>query len=538
MICYFIVSVLIIIAISSFVSWFGLHRGHSLSQIVLKSLVPEPTETLPRKFKISDSYIIPIWNQFDRGTCWAFAATYLLESQYKNQGIHHRFLKPNEYVSFSQESLAKTMVDHCNENPTHKLCIRSGRGKNRTAGGRVEDLVLWAKAFPSIARSVLPASACPYQFDPEKQMICPDDVSESLRTNPLEFSILNSEITTGIESVKKLLFKVQRPLSFSLAMPMQRYWFECSNQLVSETETCTYSLYPCSFNSSEFCAPKDYPLFKGSDSELIFHPTTEIMPGTGHAMVLVAYNDDFIPKNNGNIDGKSMPKGGFIVRNSWGAKGHSLEYLINEISDVQENSICSNSGNIMTWTPATLECIKHNIHNVSNCSTDITQIYGSKIVKGAFKLKCINKTHCDVDKTYVILRKDNETREISMEFSNTGVPIAKVIEIDENANTFMVKTIHTVPIQHLYYAFQTEESLLKEYGERCGHIFFSYEAMKRIMSIQTVSSPSWRVLDLNIMWHKKSFPNSGRNYNYSHIVQSTKMYSPLNVSHPYDILDL
>ena len=533
-VCY-VILFFVVLCLCSFFAWFGYSQGVSMAKRAIEVLSPPIALPLPSRFRINESYIIPVWDQSRRGTCWCFAATYLLESQYKAFGVAHGYLEASEYVAFSQEALAKFMVDQCNQNPGVRLCAHSGRGKNRTSGGRVEDIVLWAKEFPETQRAVLPASACPYQPAPEDQMVCPAGYAESLANNPLEFRVKATRMTTGIESAKRLLVESGRPLSFSLAMPLQRYWFECSNGLVKDGDVCKYKLYPCQHDASLDCAPHDFALQKGSDSEMIFHPTSETVPGTGHAMVVVGYNDDFVPKRIVNFAGRPPMRGGFIVRNSWGAKGHSIEYLMNEISEDQESYICPNKDNVMTWIPATLKCAQENAGDVTNCSLDMAEVFGDEVKKGAFELVCVNETHCDTSKKYALLRSDDNARTPVVQFSATGVPIASVIEIDGTS----VKAINitTLPFQHLYYAFQPT-IVKKDHGERCGHVFLSYDAMETIMSLQSSSSPSWRVLDVEFEWLRKSYAKSGLSFNYSHVLNSTKRYSPLKVSHPFDLLDL
>lgn len=48
----------------------------------------------------------------------------------------------------------------------------------------------------------------------------------------------------------------------------------------------------------------------------------------------------------------SQNKGGFIVQNSWGTVlGHSLEYLIGDISRRDEEQICPNYYSPYEWVP-------------------------------------------------------------------------------------------------------------------------------------------------------------------------------------------
>jgi hypothetical protein len=61
-------------------------------------------------------------------------------------------------------------------------------------------------------------------------------------------------------------------------------------------------------------------------------------------MTLVGYNDHFVSK--------AGHRGGFIVKNSWGAwHSHTLQYFLNEMSPINEAEVCPNSRNPRNWSP-------------------------------------------------------------------------------------------------------------------------------------------------------------------------------------------
>ena len=484
----------------------------------------EPYLPVPKKYIVNNSYILPVWNQFDRGTCWAFAVTYLLESQYKHQGIQFGYLKDNQYVAFSQEGLTKFMVDKCLQDPLPKTCLTSARRHNKSSSGSVEDFINFYHEFSDLKKSILPYTACPYYEEEIKERHCPN-FNNYIDQNPIEFEFLNGELAVGNSKVKELLFKVKTPISFSIPLPVTRYWFKCNeNKIINNTEMCIEKLYPCKNEINTYCSFLDYQLSKPNTAEMITHNSKSISYGVGHAMVLIGYNDNFIEPLPINLTQKPPSKGIFILRNSWGSRGHSLEYLMGQISHEQELMICPNFDDVMNWIPITYECFLQT-NDGKKCSLDIKRQIGKNLLIGGTELICKNNTHCKEGDSYYLLR--NQFYEIpNIQFSSQDVPLATLI----NSNSKEIEIFNSIPFEHLYYAVKPKIQINNSI--HCGYIGLTYDSLDHLNEILGPNTPIWRAISYQFKFKKQSYQNSGYWKNYELINSSTYEFSTIKINDP------
>jgi len=489
----------------------------------------EPYIPIPKQYCVNDSYLLPVWNQFDRGTCWSFASIYMLESSYKHQGILNGYLNNSEYVAFSQEGLAKYMVKKCLSDPTTEVCKKSPRRHNKSNSGSIEDFLSFYEYYSDMKSSILPIAGCPYQQLPENELQCPD-FDKHVSTNPIEFDIEDPELAIGIQKVKELIVKVQRPVTFSIPLPVTRYWYECNdkNPKVMESKMCQESLYRCQHDPSKFCSFMDYQLSKPNTAEMITHNSDSISYGVGHAMVMVGYNDNLIEPLPVNITRKPPSKGGFILRNSWGARGHSLEYLMGKISHDQEMIICPNPGDVMTWIPVSHSCISSQGIG-SQCSKDIKRFLGNSVFVGGTELTCKNSTHCKEGDKYYLLRNGNYPSPV-IEFSPLNVPLARVIHVPD----MTIELIETIPFEHLYYAFTPSLNVTNN-NEHCGYVGLMYDSVDALLEQLGPVTPSWRAITFKVTFTKSSYERSKSWKNYSLVKQSTSVFKPISSKSPVSL---
>ncbi|ELP94009.1 hypothetical protein EIN_182360, partial [Entamoeba invadens IP1] len=328
------------------------------------------------------NYQLPRYCQYDRGTCWAFATIGLLEQSYRENGIKKGFLKENEYVRLSPQAYA---IDVMNECEKHKdACPDKQKLLNSTEGGYVE----WLYAFTNLYDKILPESACPYAEENEGQWEC-ENKEEKQKKNPLKFNVTNIVTKRTISDIKKLLYKTQKPVGFDSALIIGKYAIPSADHpmlraFVSEIDGCPD-------NPNEECLYLDQHEMN-PDGEFFIEDNQALSEG-GHAMNIVGYNDEFT-----NKDGS---KGAFVVRNSWleaeywpekkqwifhdkeqekkfmtkfakNAKAdtadkkvkrddppptprnyyrgsHSQQYIMQQISEWDERTICPNANNIQNW---------------------------------------------------------------------------------------------------------------------------------------------------------------------------------------------
>ena len=510
---------LIISIIVFLISFISFYISFDDFNILFPFQIPQINEKLilPTKFILNFSLRFPITNQGSRGTCWLFQIIELLESSYKLNGYKLGFLLKNEYIKFSKESLGVLMVQKCLKFPNSNPCIKSMRIKNTTQGGSTEELIDFIKEWPEFSKFILPESCCEYQDLPENEMICLN-LNNYLLNNPIEFSIKNIFSSYNILKIKEYLIKNHLPLGISLTLPVQRYYFDCNNIKFKNFSSCKQFELPCPNNISKYCTFLDYKLYKMTNIDFIYQFAGQFIPGSPHALILIGYNDNFIPKRSISYSNSTFLKGGFILKNSWGNKGHSFEYLMNEISEEEEEKLCPNIDDVSKWIPATFQCINETKNHLK-CSNDLFINRGNKIINYSDELICINSTHCNLNDTYILLRKNDYSNEVDIEWSSEGVPLPKLIKLNSNSIPEIV-TFNTIPIQHLYYALKLKEIDINNL--KCGYIFLGYDIINELLKRRIGPSRSFfSTIGLDIEWKNYSYyKNSIKKYNYEMLKKS------------------
>ena len=491
----------------------------------------QPGRILPSRYNVEEILLSPGRYQSDRGTCWIFQIIGVMEAQYKLQALEKGYLKSDEHVRFSEEALGKLMVEKCQQFPENPVCVGSQRSKNTSTAGSFHEFREFVKEWPDLKRAIMPESCCPYQDVPEEEMKCPEWFDDCRKNNPIEFEFVKLYMQTNIRDVKQRVYETGFPTALSLYMPMQRYWFPCNLGYVKNEKACVNKMFKCPKNESEFCAPVDFKLYKRSDTEFIFENTGQLIPGTPHAMLLVGYNDAFVVKRVVNNSVYETSVGGFVVKNSWGDRGHSVEYLMGNITEDQEAVICPNKDDVFRWVPATLSCIRES-NDPSKCTTGVRLQREKSRVTHADTLVCVNATHCTKGQRYVLIGEREDTILPSMTWSTNGVPLATVYNLDTKTEILM----ESLPLQHLYYAFQLENPPKNRDG-KCAYTFFSYDTISDELTLGlNPAGAMFSVEGLLIRFTDESFAGSktrGRNYNY--ILNSTKKFSLIK---PRSVLDL
>ena len=106
-------------------------RKETVVDKIINRLISDTTKVaLPTRFIVPERYLLPPSDQASRGVCWAFATIFLLESQYRANGIEKGFLNPNEYVNFSKQAYAKYLFDKCKDHKEVAPCNHGGFGKD------------------------------------------------------------------------------------------------------------------------------------------------------------------------------------------------------------------------------------------------------------------------------------------------------------------------------------------------------------------------------------------------------------------------
>jgi len=375
-----------------------------------------PDSFLPDSFAADVVYQNPATNQASRGTCWAWATMYILETQYRAQGIKQGYLRENEYVKFSIQAFAAYLGNYCKAHNTAKVCQYGGfLNKNSTNDNQVEAFPYFLKEISDLNLKIVPDTVCPYvpTKSPETDFSCPN-FTKATESNPIKFTFKNMRTAFDIRGVKQLLYSAQRPLGIGTPLGTVNYMIPCEGSVFSDTDACVNKWFPCpESQDGEFCYNLE---IEGRTRDGIFLAIDKAERQTefgGHAMNIMAYNDNWVYNNR--ISGPKTleaAKGCFILHNSWRADGHSISYLMGQRTLENEQTSCPNHKSPETWIPATLECIKENVGDISLCSKDIKRVRGHGLTNGPDLLKCIDASNASCvpqdNYRYVLLRSGSD----------------------------------------------------------------------------------------------------------------------------------
>ncbi|KAL4152074.1 hypothetical protein PRNP1_009009 [Phytophthora ramorum] len=355
-----------------------------------------PMALLPSKFAVD--FVTPRQDQAYRGTCWDFATIGFLEQSYRAHGVRKGWLKPNEYVAFSEQAYGVEILQLCTgdaDSQQQKDCRVAGdeMWMNSTEGGEVPELYYLQNG---LKESVFPQSVCEYYAEDGNDMLCPGLQAAQTAGNPLKFEL--SSMTTKYEdmSVREHLVRKNQAMPLSTPIAMVTHYYPCigafSNDRHCQPETCT--LCPGDMATTTCCIPLKGGRNRNMEGEFFSHRGMSIEGG--HAMLLVGYNDAFLTRAGFT--------GGLIVKNSW-ADGpyqgsHSLAYWMQEVSDWEERSVCPNSYNPFNWYQCGNEGIsfKQQANNTLEYNEDILLVAhaGRKLSGGRLEICCKSTPHaCD-----------------------------------------------------------------------------------------------------------------------------------------------
>jgi hypothetical protein len=296
----------------------------------------------------------------------------------------------------------------------------------------IDDLAVWSR---SLSVEAVPAS------------------SSEMRVN---FTVAHVDSAGGVVATKRLMLSHRIPPILALPRLLKRFW-----------------------NGSSVIGTFEI------DSDFVFDGESELVLTERNSVPLVAYNDFAA------ADGS----GGFIVRNNWGAVGHTLEYLLGEISIDADRRICPNPCDPSLWTPATVECVNHTT-DYRNCSLDLAVVY-ENATQGAVELECFNETFCDRMAAYVMLRGEQTERKFVLDAG--GFPM--VIEIK---NGRVRTSTVPLPFEFLYHAFRPKVAPKASY-EHCGYVVIPYRLLRQIAGKRDSRTDGWRAFSVNLSWPEESF---------------------------------
>ena len=148
--------IILIISIFSYSFIYRTELGLSNSRIenpvdkIIKKIISTSLNfVLPKRFVVPDRFLLPPSNQMSRGTCWDFATIFLVESQYRGNGIQKGFLNEDEYTLFSKQAYGAFLGQNCLKHPEIKGCKHGGLGHHSTDDQKIAAIEYFSKYFPT-----------------------------------------------------------------------------------------------------------------------------------------------------------------------------------------------------------------------------------------------------------------------------------------------------------------------------------------------------------------------------------------------------
>ncbi|KAK8886489.1 hypothetical protein M9Y10_041952 [Tritrichomonas musculus] len=517
-------------------------RKETIVDRIINRLISDTTKVaLPTRYIVPDKYILPPSDQASRGICWAFATIFLLESQYRANGIDKGFLKESEYVNFSKQAYAKYLLDKCEENPDVSPCKHGGLGLHprQTDDHKIDSIYYFLRAFPDLAKAILPEDVCPYQEVPEGQDKC-DGIDQALKTNPIEFKIKSIEAANNIPMAKRLLISKQRPLGLGTPIPDYLFYAPCDDSSYSKLDICTNeskrTKCPEGYKS-EYCA-KIMVDSRVRDGTFVYvDDFSRIVYAGGHAVNIVGYNDDWVYKSR-LVSEQSMHElhGGFIIHNSWRAPGHSVEYLMGRRSEENEAVICPNHLNPMNWIPATEECIKNNLGNYEQCGHEYRFVRGKGLTKHTDLLRCVDKRYCDPSRYYV-LAQSLTRNEVDAQPLFSGLDLVKLISWPNTTDPISVDDIKTEKVD--YFPFWALKLMLEPVNVvendplQCGYWMYPYDTTTMVNRKTWSLIDTFHVTDIEFEFSDSSYlSNKASDKDYTLLKKSTHNFTKTEFDGP------
>lgn len=506
-----ILNCLISIAICVFVV-LGLLASYDLNDKL--SDLDRHVENLPHKY--APRYDQPHTTQGDRGTCWAHGLVAGLAHSYRMNGIKKGFLKEDEYVPFSVQAFAISMIKECQKPEYNEsVCreLQAGPEVNSTSGGEVA----WLYYMPAMFHRFFPLSMCPYidEDTPESEWKC-DPLADAVERddNPIRFNITHMDTTYTVLDTKKAIYRTELATPYSVDVWMNNHFVPCPSGEGEVTDD--YSTLCTLADLERVMCPSDIPKVKADDvcarvelpaynMEGEFYATTPYQVEGGHCMVIQGWNDEYVTKQG--------DKGGFPIKNSWydrvypfgGSRGgrgsHSLQYLMSEISESEERMICPNAQNPDNWRSCT-EMVANQDEEHLDLSFCTNETWMTSEVKWERKAMEFKNAADDTDKNRYFLH--------TLTHLPNGFLTVKMVKLNEDG-TSEIRRYNNVPngyLGSLYQPIDSQAEILTNDVDNCGLYWMPYV----VGDATARDNESWDGGFFDIQWADSSYLINAEGY--------------------------
>lgn len=499
---------------------------------VLASCASSPL--LPHKVLLDG--LTPSADQMNRGDCYLFSMTGILEDSYRRYGAARGWIDPGTFVRFSRQAMGVNLAHTCAADPNSYCPANIVDGGAVAWGATVEgedgadEHLLYYLRKLGAEHGALPDAVCAYDADADAHELECDGLAAAAPRNPLRFTTKSFESFYDIYDVKRALHERRRPLTLGLSMAENRFRVPCTAAAgcTPSAETCvacpTHADYGGEiprYGGEKCCTLITRPMVSMKGEWRVLTPTEGpmVLEG-GHAINIVGYTDGY-RDDRGNV-------GGFIVRNTWAdgiGKGHGSDcrgshtaaFFYGGMGDTDEAIACPNLHSPRSWFPAAdLRFARSPLATVE-----------AAVAGKALRLKCLDSGAylpagaCDPAGAYYLKN--------STEYGADGLVVHCFLrDADDGGPTELC--LPPLLFDDASTVFTPED--VKENDRRlCGYNFMSYVTYDALMS----RFGGTTVSDFDIEWEPSAYAkNKAGKYDYSLVEKSTETLAKLPRFKPLD----
>ena len=482
-------------------------HGGVVTMLPSKSALSERIRgtTLDRPKKLLLGGLTPPVDQKQRGDCWLFAVSGVLEDSYRRFGVEHGWLHPGEYLQLSRQAFGIAVMRTCAKHPSAMCPAKANEAGpirwGNTTEGADERMLFF---FRELASKALPDSVCAYASTAAGENGCPG-MDAALAANPLQFNVTAADMLYDVVDMQRALVDKQHVLTLGTPMVALEYYLPCTaetapyyrcNPWGSAAEGCLPCPLDRAFGGVSCCIAVRRPMVSMRGE---WHHRRKMIQVGAHAVNVVGYSDTYTDEW-GNT-------GGFIIRNSWsdglgtahgsnGRGSHSAAYYMRDVYDLDEALTCPNPHSPRSWALC---------KDVAECTNPLTVVQ-AKVARRPLQLRCTDNSNqvsgvCEVNASYFMA---NLT-----EFDSDGLFIACFLRSSSahSAEAHPAASLCVPPllIDDLASIFTPRHIEHLNDPDVCGYNFLPYSTVEAVRSRlgAVVSS------DFDIEWSQESYASQG-----------------------------
>ena len=491
---------------------------------------------IPKHFLVDSDYDTVIQSQGTRKMSAVFSFVSHI------QGLYHKFLLQNneitkdQIIEFSEQAFVSYLFKLCSsaEYKDKQFCTNMKTDEQLD----FEDISLAflfeaIQNIPEMSHSMFPKEVCKYS-NVYGDYNCDNDLDSS--QNPISFKINKIEWVNGVNSIKELLYDLDKPLLFTMPELMGDYYIRCSDPRVKNNDECssnTTQTFECPYDKNENCGKLSFPARTYSGEFYLPQNPVRASPGYPLNFEIVGYSDSFIAsRGQAKLDSVKLSKGGFIIKGFNKDEGFPISYFTGDITQSKAFNFCPNLNAPQHWTGPLLSCMKekNDLTRCSAYSTDVIDDDSETKYAVPDQLICINSEFCNLGEEYIITHQPVRTYETVVYEEESGMTITKMMKLNDNESLEI--DFNKVPFYQLGYVFKN--NLNYDSRSLCGYWFLPYDVVDKAMEISKDLGTHVNAYTLDIEFSESSLPSKMEEGYYSHLLkQYTKL--PLRPVTSYDL---